>query len=239
MRALLTKIDRMFDTYKAGGTLLVFERLCSYGYIPGYIFYISSMDILKMGHINKKIIRSSSTYTFKQIFIEDIEKLVNIAKEELDESNIRGIFISYFHKKNQCFVAINSDNEVVGYIWVFSGKYVLTWDEYRSRNIEIKLQQHQKVLSDLYIRKADRMRGVYPLLLKFCINQHSQGTIFLTTILNTNQESLKSAMRLGFQSIGKVTNIGIFKRNYYKYKVPGLRCWKGKVNVDRVCRIEL
>lgn len=210
MKLLFDKLTKLWDIYKKDGVIEVLEKFCTYSPIPNKLFCIRSEYLLKLGHINKRAIsRPLKDYEFEFLGRTSLEDILSISMDDKWMTGSRGQYARHFDKDSICF-ASRHNKKITGYIWGSRDQYVL--ECYCGYNIKrtIGLQPDTIYLSDMYIAKNYRLKGLYAYLIHYLTERFDNNTKFYTNVSNSNKESLNSAIRLGFVKIQKIIFLTIF-----------------------------
>lgn len=211
------------------------ERLSS-KWLPGWLILLGKSHLLSL-HTSRvtltdrdsKEYRRYHDYTYRRATTDDLPGLM-----ECDGDSRHMELYSEFVSQNQVCCVLEHRGGIVGYVWVFFNRYIVTYDHYTRSKIEIHFENNTVFLGNGFIKPTYRMKGVYPLLMSEMIRDISQSygvERFLATTFYSNKNSLVSHMRLGFEAIRTCHYIRCFGIDFFLMSSPdgGTRvCVKGR-----------
>jgi hypothetical protein len=130
------------------------------------------------------------------------------------------------HGGSRCAIALHGDT-VAGYIWCFSGEYMITLDDYRQRNLRVQLDPGSVFTGNAYVVPAHRQRGLFQRLKLFLMQTYPRDTRFYTWVNELNFPSLAANRRLGFRRLATLRFLGVFSRTLLFLRVMGGSRWRG------------
>lgn len=203
--------------YKQGGLLEVIYRLVAYDYIPEWLLFIESTTIMVLERFNEKTVRRNlSGYEFKVADQSYVQDLMDCTGEDAEE-NTQEIFQRFFDEGYKCIV-IRDGGKTVAYGWSFEKKYMLTFDDYKRKNIVLSIGEKDVFSGTGLIAKEYRLKGLFPSMVKYTMEQYPDGTNCYTAIDYRNVHSYKSHIRLGYAPLFSVVCISLFRLNAYFVK---------------------
>ncbi|HAZ13624.1 MAG: hypothetical protein A2X86_13910 [Bdellovibrionales bacterium GWA2_49_15] len=186
------------------------SRLC-----PNNLFYYHSIVGLEFKTFNEKCLqRKPLNITFETIDQRtmnprQLDHLLNELIFATGEDSVptqREIFSNFFKKGNTCFIARKED-VLIGYYWAFLDHHIITYDDYKSKNLFLELPEKTVFFGNGFIRPAYRLKGVFPHFASYCIKQFSPENRFVTATDIENRASFNSHQRLGYFKTFQLTCI--------------------------------
>jgi len=194
---IVRQLKNAYDYYGKGGWAEVALRLSQRALLPSWLFLFTEDVVVRLNRLNERsLARTPEGYVYSQADRSVLEELL-ACSGEFDRTVLRGAFERFFDEGNRCFT-VRQSGQVVGYMWAFEKRYVLTYDNYKSRNIAIALDDKSVFLGNGLIDTSHRLKGLFQHLMAFIIAQWPDGTQFYSAIERTNDRSLRSHLRLGF-----------------------------------------
>ncbi len=194
---MLNKLSNAWGDLRHRSIYHVGLRLSASGRLPSTWFLMDETEILCLDRLNTRALeRTPVGYEWlcaDPALTEDLLACSPAAARP----TLRGVFENFFHKGARCYVA-RREHRVVAYVWAFSHHYVLTFDDYKSRNLNVRLDGNTVFLGNGMIDEKHRLRGLFPQLMAFVIAQWPGGMQFYSAVDRTNERSLLSHYRLGF-----------------------------------------
>lgn len=210
-------VKGIFKYYKQGGMLEVVYRLIAYDYIPEWLLFMESTTIMVLEKFNEKVVRRNlKGYSFAVADKSNIKELIECTGEETDE-NTQEVFQRFFNEGNKCTV-IRHEDKTVAYGWSFENKYILTFDDYKKKNVVLKLEKNEVFFGTGLIAKEYRLKGLFPSLVKFMMEQHPNVDNFYTAVDYRNVHSHQSHARLGYAPLFSVFCVSFFGVTAYFIK---------------------
>ncbi|MBI2521708.1 MAG: hypothetical protein HYV97_14935 [Bdellovibrio sp.] len=177
------------------------SRFCSHDR-----FYFHTILGLEFSTLNEKLlVRNLSNIKFERINQDilsrpEFDSLLDELVFMTGESGVaaqREIFSNFFKAGNICFVARKND-VLIGYYWAFLNQHIITYDDYKKKNIAIELSPNMIFFGNGFIHPEYRLKGVFPHFASYCIKQFPIGSRFITATDLDNHNSFNSHKRLGF-----------------------------------------
>lgn len=197
-----------------------FRRVISYN-LPRGVAYLGGSNLLLLETEDLQIKREPKNCIFRQAEDEDLDEILALVEEPplyVREKLFRG----YLNDGHICYVLV-VDGKIVGYLWVFTGFYSLTYDDYAETAIKITCGKGGVFLGDGYIEPAYRLRGFFPFLMREMSKKLALCGVnkFYAFIGSHNDHSFKSHQGLGFKEFMEFrffTLLNIKMLSIYKLK---------------------
>ena len=153
-------------------------------------------------------------YSLRLANKEDIENIIRLSDEDIldahadpDRQKVDRLN-RFFDEGNSCFL-ISKIDELVAFLMVYKGQYIFTHNEYKSMNFSMDLDDNIRMLGYGYIAKKYRLRGLFPYLMRFAI-ENDPDKKHITEIDSLNTGSIKAHERLGYKCKYKLVTIRLF-----------------------------
>jgi len=200
----------MIGYYRRGGWYEVALRFSARGLLSDRLFLMNETQILELAQLSitvrDQILRD---YSCAQADETSIEALL-ACSPEASRAVLRDSFQLFFAENARCYVVRRKDC-VVGYVWLFSRQYVLTFDNYRSRNLTVALDDRTVFIGNAMIEENYHHKGLFQFLIRHAVGQLPSDTRVYSAADRTDDRSLSSHYRVGFvrhRSILCVTWLG-------------------------------
>lgn len=221
-RATLVKnLRQLWSEWRDRGFYGVGLRISASTRLPTSLFMMTETEIVRLVQLNGKALqRKPEGYEWLQVGREAIDGLLDCSPEPGRET-LRRAFERFFAEGASCYVS-RLDGEVAAYAWAFPRNYVLTYDSYRGRNLNVRLDGNSMFLGNGLIGEKHRLRGLFPHLMAFVVAQWPVGTDFYSAIDCNNVHSLRSHYRLGFVTCEQVLCVTVLGKTwFFKRVLPG------------------
>ena len=121
----LLKLDRFLAHCREGGFGRVLKVLASYGVGHGWALWMADIQILGLTDpLDIQTFQPLAGYTFAFATLMNLDAILACAPV-VDRQHLGILFRKFFHDGSRCAIALN-EGRVVGYIWAFTGEYVIT-----------------------------------------------------------------------------------------------------------------
>jgi hypothetical protein len=204
---VIKKIKAFWSCYRCHGGYAVLERLSAYRYLPKSLFSFATKDVLTLKEVNRQAIKRALVgYDFRSADASSIDDLVACQGARVETP--AAVFERFFEQGAHCYV-VRKDNVTVAYFWVFSGEYLLSFAETRRERVTFALRADERFFGNGYIAPAYRLKGLFPYLVKFVMDQYPAGTKFFSSVNALNAASIKAHLRFGFIPLFRLTCVGL------------------------------
>jgi len=227
-KGFVENIKGLIKHYRQGGIQEVVYRLSSYGYLPEWLLFLESTNIMVLEKFNEKAIRRKLTkYEFKVADESNIKDIIDCTGNDSPE-NAQEIFQNFFDEGHKC-ILIKDGTKTVAYAWSFTNKYILTFDDYKSNNITILAGEGNVFFGTGFIAEEYRLKGLFPHMIKYMMDQFPDSTKYYTAIDHGNAPSYQSHCRLGYVPLFSVISFSLLMiRTYFvKREEDKLRSFEG------------
>lgn len=232
-----SRLHRLLAHLHEGGVRRVLAILGLYGYHRNFPLWFTDVQVLGLPDATARpAFQPLAGYQFRLANSGDLEAVVNCAPPE-ERGHLSRLFRRFMHAKSRCAVALHGET-VAGYIWSFTGEYVITLDDYRQRNLQVRLDPVSVFTGNAYVMPAHRQRGLFRHLKLFLMQTYPRGTRFYTWINELNFPSLAVNRRLGFRRLATLRFVGLFSRTLLFLRAADDSRWRGYRARWPVFRIE-
>jgi len=216
---------KLWSEWLRRGFLGVALSLSATDRIPSSVFLLTETEIVWLEQINRRALeRRPQGYDWRRVDREALAGLVECSPAA-ERKLLSGVFAKFFADGASCYAAYN-EREVAAYVWAFPGRYVLTYDNYHRRNLNIHVDNGSVFLGNGMIGEKHRLRGLFPHLMAFVLSQWPAGTRFFGAIDGSNTHSLRSHYRLGFKPCKWVMCFTLLGRTWYFKRDAGDERWR-------------
>jgi hypothetical protein len=221
----LLKLDRFLAHYREGGFGRVLKVLASYGFVHGWALWLADIQILGlMDPVETQTFQPLAGYTFGLATLMNLDAILACAPV-VDREHLGVMFRKFFHDGSRCAIVLNEER-VVGYVWAFTGAYVITLDDYRRRNLSVRLDSCSVFTGNAYVASLHRGRGLFQRLKLHLMQHYPPGTHFYTSISDLNAPSLAANRRLGFSKLATLRFIGVFSHTLLYVREKESHQWR-------------
>jgi GNAT superfamily N-acetyltransferase len=163
-------------------------------------------------------------YTFGFATIMNLDAILDCAPV-VNREHLDVLFRKFFRDGSRCAIVLNEER-VVGYMWAFTDEYVVTLDDYRRRNLSVRLDSRSVFTGNAYVASPHRGRGLFQRLKLYLMQHYPPGTHFYTSISDLNAPSIAANRRLGFSKLATLRFIGVFSRTLLYVREKESRQWR-------------
>ncbi|MEK6624217.1 MAG: hypothetical protein AABY86_04575 [Bdellovibrionota bacterium] len=204
----------------------ILARISESRFCPNKIFYYHTILGLEFRSLNEKcLLRKPMDIIFEKVDQRSLsQKQLDFVLDELlavsgsdSVPGQREIFDVFFKLGDTCFLARKND-VLIGYYWAFRTHHIITYDDYKSKNLEIELASNMIFFGNGFIHPSFRLKGVFPHFAKYCIQQFSCDSRFITATDIENNLSLNSHNRLGYLQQFQLTCISLWRLHLHFIK---------------------
>ncbi|MCR4347878.1 MAG: hypothetical protein NUV55_11845 [Sulfuricaulis sp.] len=222
---LLLKLNRLLAHYREGGFVRIFKILASYGVANGGALWLADIQILRlMGAVETQTFQPLAGYTFGFATLMNLDAIL-VCAPNADRVHLDVMFRKFFRDGARCAVALNGER-VVGYVWAFTGEYVITLDDYRRCNLNVRLDSRSVFTGNAYVIPPHRGRRLFQRLKLYLMQYYPPGTHFYTSIDDLNAPSLAANRRLGFRKLATLRFVGVFSRTMLYLREKDSQRWR-------------
>ena len=222
---LLSRLKRILAHYRAGGFTWVLKHLFDYGCVHNWVLWLVDIRILGLvGASETKTLQPLTGYTFRFATESDLNAILT-SVPDADRNHIDKLFRKFFHAGYRCVIVL-FDKHVAGYLWAFTGEYVITADDYRRCNLGVRLPSGAVFIGNAYVVPAHRGHGLYRRMSLYLMRHCPPGACFYASISELNAPSLAVNHKLGFKELATVRFIGVFSRVLLYVREAGSHRWR-------------
>jgi GNAT superfamily N-acetyltransferase len=223
--SLFSRLEQFLAHYREGGFKRVLKVLAYYGFAHGWALWLADIEILGLVEpVDAQTFQLLTGYTFGFATIMNLDAILACAPV-VDREHLGVLFRKFFRDGSRCAIVLNEER-VVGYIWAFTGEYVVTLDDYRRRNLSVRLDSCSVFTGNAYVASQHRGRGLFQRLKLYLMQHYPPGTHFYTSISDLNAPSLAANHRLGFRKLAMLRFIGVFSRTLFYMREKDGRPWQ-------------
>ena len=198
-------------------------RVLGARFVPRKLLFAHDFDVLGLAELNvRSLVALTGGYEFAVADASILEELVECtdipASVELRRQGLARVLAL----GPSCITA-RRDGRLVAYLFAFTGEYLLTYDDYGPRTLRFALDEKAVFLGNVFIRAEYRMRGLFPHLLRFCVDSYPPGTRFFGHMDADNVHSFNSHRRLGFVPLLTITCLGVGPTRIFLQRPFGAR----------------
>lgn len=202
------KLKKLVHYFRQGGVYEVLLRLTASEYFPGWLLYFNEAQILRLDGLDSHAARHAlSDYVYEQADRRAIDELL-ACSGATTQATRRKHFGEFFDRRARCHV-MKHDGGIVAYCWTFEDKYVLTYDEYRRKNIVFALDNNEVFMGNVFVAQEHRHHGVFSWLFHQTLSRYPENTRFYSWAERTNDVSLQAHAHLGFAPLFRVLCVTI------------------------------
>jgi hypothetical protein len=222
---LPARFKRILAHYRAGGFTRALKLLCYYGCVHNWTLWLADIQILgRPGSVEAKPLEPLAGYYFGFATENQLNAILTCAPVA-DRGALDKLFRRFFHDGYRCVVTF-FEERVVGYLWAFTGEYVITLDGYRRCNLRARLPAGAVFTGNAYVTPSHRGRDLYQRMGLYLMRHYPLGTCFYAAVIDLNAPSLKVNHRLGFTEMATARFIGAFSRTLLYIRAAGSRRWR-------------
>lgn len=190
------KMSRLAAHFQKGGVYEVLLRFSALEHMAKGLLYFAEADILLW---KRKVCVTNppalAGYVYEQVSRSALGELT-ACSGSMPNKRV-GLFEKFMDQGARCH-AMRHDGRIVAYCWTFAKEYLLTFDEYRVRNIRLRLRADDVFLGNVFVAEAHRRQGVFSVLFDNVVWQWPGQTRFYSWVERTNDSSLQAHANLGF-----------------------------------------
>ena len=219
------KLNRLLAHYREGGFARIFKVLAPHGFAHGGLLWLADVQILGlMGTVETQMFQPLAGYTFGFATLMNLDAILACAPVA-DRAHLDVLFRKFFRTGSRCAIALN-EARVVGYVWAFTGEYVITLDDYRRCNLNVRLDSRSVFTGNAYVMPQYRGRNLFQHLKLYLMQHYPSGTHFYSSIDDLNAPSLAASRRLGFRKLAMLRFVGVFSRTLLYVRETEDRRWR-------------
>ena len=224
-RSLRSRFERILAHYRDGGIRRVLKHVANYACSHHWVLWMADMHILGLaGSTESQALQPLPNYTFRFATETDLDAILACAP--LDErSQLDELFRKFFHAGTRCAIAL-FESRVVGYLWAFTGEYVITLDDYQRCNLHVRLPSGAVFTGTAYVALLHRGRGLYQRLKRHLMSGYPSDTNFYTSAGDLNAPSLAASRKLGFSTLATLRFVGVFSYTLLYVREAGNHRWR-------------
>lgn len=223
-RSLHSRLERVLAHYRDGGIRRVLKHLAHYACSHHWMLWMADMEVLGLaGSTESPVLPLLPGYTFRFATETDLEAILACVPFT-ERSQLDKLFSKFFHNGTRCTVVL-FESRVVGYLWAFTGEYVITLDDYRRCNLQVHLPAGTLFTGTAYVEPLHRGRGLYQRLTSYLVSEYPSGTSFYTSVSDLNAPSLAANRKLGFSTVATLRFIGVLSYKLLYIRETGGRRW--------------
>ena len=194
---IAAKAKKLVQYFRQGGVYEVLLRLTASEYFPGWLLYFNEAQILRRDHVDTHAAQHLLYgHVYEQVDRGAMDELLVCSGATVPEAR-SGHFREFFERGARCH-AIRRDGGIVAYCWTFENKYVLTYNEYRHKNIVFSLGRDEIFLGNVFVAHAHRHHGVFSWLFHQTLSRYPENIRIYSWAERTNDVSLQAHAHLGF-----------------------------------------
>lgn len=223
--SLLLRLKRILAHYRAGGFTRVLKHLFDYGCVHNWVLWLVDIRIFGLvGASETKTLQPLTGYTFAFATESDLNAILN-SVPVADRNHLDKLFRKFFHEGYRCVIVL-FDDHVAGYLWAFTGEYVITADDYRRCNLSVRLPSGAVFIGNAYVVPAHRGHGLYRRMSLYLMWHCPPGACFYASISELNVPSLAVNHKLGFKELATVRFIGVFSHALLYIRENAAHRWR-------------
>lgn len=183
-------------------------RLTESEHFPEWLPYFNETEILRLDHLDpRQELHVLSGYEYEQANRGALDELLECSGA-ITTATRRRHFEEFFDHGVRCHV-MKHEGRIAAYSWTFEKEYVLTFDEYRRKNIVFPLDSNAVFLGNVFVAQAHRRHGVFSHLFHQIISRWQEDTRFYSWVEWANNGSLQTHGSLGFAPLTHVLCVTI------------------------------
>jgi GNAT superfamily N-acetyltransferase len=222
---LLSRLKRILAHYRAGGFTRVLKHLLHYSCVHNWVLWLADIRILGLvGASETKTLQPLTGYTFGFATESDLNAILT-SVPVADRNQYDKLFRKFFHEGYRCVIVL-FDKHVAGYLWAFTGEYVITLDDYRRCNLSVRLPSGAVFIGNAYVVPAHRGHGLYRRMSLYLMRHCPPNACFYASISDLNAPSLAVNHKLGFKELATVRFIGVFSHTLLYIRENATHRWR-------------
>lgn len=210
-RLIGAKARIALELWRKGEYFEIAIRLSDY-YLPACLLMLAKSHIMAQNPEMNDFAGQHESATIKCAVRADIPKIAECSEVGWSE-NADTVFRQFLASGNNCYFVERAE-QVIGYCWLFFGKYTITYDGYGNGSFDISLGRNSAFVGNVYVRSSVRRKGVYTDILRQVIPGASSShgiRRFMTHVRSSNKPSLKAHARAGFVTISTLYYVSFLK----------------------------
>lgn len=218
------KLSRIPDTYRTAGAFGVAGRVAA---LPplSLVCYAAGTVVLKASKLRlpAPFERLTRSFTVQHAAPSDLPAVIASGPAE-DRDERHRVFGKYLDS-GATGVLIRRKDRIVGYNWVFAGRYDLEVGSPR-RKVTLLLEQGDVFFGAGYVSPEYRMQGVFPLMIHASSQARGPAATLWSASHIWNDLSLRSHQRLGFERQFEVRCIDVLGSEHYLHNRGAEHRWQ-------------
>jgi GNAT superfamily N-acetyltransferase len=223
--SLFSRLEQFLAHCREGGFKHVLKILAYYGFAHGWALWLADIQILGLvDPAETQTFQPLTGYSFEFATAMNLDAILACAPV-VDRKHLGMLFRGFFRDGFRCAIVLNEER-VVGYMWAFTDEYVVTLDDYRRRNLSVRLDSRSVFTGNAYVASPHRGRGLFQRLKLYLMQHYPPDTYFYTSISDLNAPSLAANRKLGFSKLATLRFIGVFSRTLLYVREKESRQWR-------------
>lgn len=231
------RLKKLSEYFRKGGVYEVLLRLTESERLPEWLLYFNEAEILWLDRQGPHPeLHALSSYEYEQADRGKLDELV-ACSGAITSATRRRHFEEFFDHGARCHV-MKHDGRIAAYSWTFERKYVLTFDEYRRKNIVFILDGNAVFLGNVFVVPEHRRHGVFSHLFHHIVSRWPEDTRFYSWVEWTNNGSLQTHGSLGFTPLIRVLCVTIGGATGYWMRTAADNSWR-YISREKLGRLNL
>lgn len=231
------KLKKLSEYFQEGGVYEVLLRLTESERLPEWLLYFNEAEILRLDHLDPgPELHALPGYEYEQADRDALDELL-VCSGAITTATRRRHFEEFFDHGARCHV-MKHEGRIAAYSWTFENKYVLTFDEYRRKNIVFTLDGNVVFLGNVFVAQEHRRHGVFSHLFHHIVSRWPVDTRFYSWAEWTNKGSLQTHGSLGFKPLIRVLCVTVGGVTGYWMRAAADNGWR-HVPRERLGRLNL
>ena len=202
------RLKKFSAYFQKGGIYEMLLRLTESEHCPEWLLYFNEAQILRLDRLGPgPELHALSGYEYEQANRGALDELLECSGTTTTATRRRH-FEEFFDHGVRCHV-MKHEGRIAAYSWTFEKEYVLTFDEYRRKNIVFALDSNAVFLGNVFVAEAQRRHGVFSHLFHEIISRWPEDTRFYSWVEWANNGSLQTHGSLGFTPLFRVLCVTI------------------------------
>lgn len=219
------KLKKFSEYFRKGGAYEVLLRLTESERLPEWLLYFNEAEILRLDrHGPGPELHEFPGYEYEQADRSALDELLACSGTSTTSAR-RGHFEEFFDHGARCHV-MKHEGRIAAYAWIFEKKYVLTFDEYRHKNIVFTLDAAAVFLGNVFVAREHRRHGVFSHLFHHIVSRWPEDTRFYSWVEWTNKGSLQTHGSLGFTPLIRILCVTICGMTGYWMRTTADNSWR-------------
>ena len=231
------KLKKFSEYFQKGGVYEVLLRLTESERFPEWLLYFNEAEILRLDRLGPgPELHVLAGYEYEPADRGALDELVECSGV-IAKATRRRHFGEFFDHGARCHV-MKHEGRIAAYSWTFEKKYVLTFDEYRRKNIVFTLDGNVVFLGNVFVAQEHRRHGVFSHLFHQIVSRWPEDTRFYSWVEWTNNGSLQTHGSLGFTPLFRILCVTICGVTGYWMRTAADKSWR-YVPRERLGRLNL